>query len=231
MTRLRGLLPGFAFALAKTVSTFCHMNGCYAIYRSLRRDEASDAQGQPIPWFTYPAIEYLSAFDFSNCNLFEYGCGRSTIYWSRRFRNVVAVDNDPAWLERIRRSTGPNVALTLAQDRDRYVSEIERSGSLFQVIVIDGVWRSLCVERALACLDPGGMIILDNSDWHPSAVQKLRNAGLIEIDFNGFAPLNRFATATSIFFAATFNLQRSGFGHPRPAGGRAGGELLRSVDD
>ncbi len=32
---------------------------------------------KPLPWFTYPAIEYLNQLDLSSCAIFEWGCGNS----------------------------------------------------------------------------------------------------------------------------------------------------------
>ncbi len=32
-----------------------------------------------IPWYTYPAIEYLLSIDLSEMDVFEYGCGNSRL--------------------------------------------------------------------------------------------------------------------------------------------------------
>lgn len=36
----------------------------YAIERSIDEKVCADKDGNPIPWYTYPAIEYLSQFDY-----------------------------------------------------------------------------------------------------------------------------------------------------------------------
>ena len=47
----------------------------FAIERSIDEKICLDKDGNPIPWYTYPAIEYLSQFDYSDKEIFEYGCG------------------------------------------------------------------------------------------------------------------------------------------------------------
>ena len=37
----------------------------FAIERSIDEKVCLDRDGNPIPWYTYPAIEYLSQFDYS----------------------------------------------------------------------------------------------------------------------------------------------------------------------
>src|SRR6187399_2329614 len=81
------LFPRSVYAFAKTLATLLAFNRNHGVYRSLRSDEPVDASGERLPWFTYPAIEYLAAFDFSDRVLFEYGSGQSTLYWAKRFKS------------------------------------------------------------------------------------------------------------------------------------------------
>ena len=47
----------------------------FAIERSIDDKVCVDKDGNPIPWYTYPAIEYLSQFDYSDKKIFEFN------YW------------------------------------------------------------------------------------------------------------------------------------------------------
>ena len=67
--------------------------------------------------------------------------------------------------------------------------------------------RVACCEKSLKHLKPGGIIILDNSDRCLNSAATLRNAGLIECDFTGFAPLSGHAQTTSIFFSRDYNFE------------------------
>ncbi len=50
------------------------------------------------PWFTYATIDWLSANLRPNFNVFEYGCGGSTLYFAKRARKVMSVElNGTDW--------------------------------------------------------------------------------------------------------------------------------------
>jgi hypothetical protein len=72
------------------------------------------------------------------------------------------------------------------------------------VIVIDGLvagrTRLKCARAAVPMLRPGGMIVLDNSDWLPESSRFLRESDLIEVDMTGFAPINDYTCTTSFYF-------------------------------
>ena len=60
------------------------------------------ADGSPLPWYTYPAIEYFNQLDVSGLNIFEYGSGNSSLYWAHKGANVWSVEHDPVWYETMR---------------------------------------------------------------------------------------------------------------------------------
>jgi hypothetical protein len=45
----------------------------YAHLRSAVKGQPVNARGEPVPWYTYPAIDYLRQLDFSDKTVFEYG--------------------------------------------------------------------------------------------------------------------------------------------------------------
>jgi SAM-dependent methyltransferase len=177
----------------------------YGHGRSSRTRESVDAGGNPIPWYTYPAFEYLVQFDFSRSTIFEYGSGNSTIWWGTRGQRVVSVERDRAWFERVAQRSGHlPVELHHADDRERYVNLLEGT---FDVIIVDGDWRGECAARALKALAPGGLIILDNADWYARACELLRT-DLIQVDFSGFGPVAPFTWTTSLFLHREFQASR-----------------------
>jgi hypothetical protein len=163
-----------------------------------------------VPWFTYPAIEFLSRLDLSQKTVFEYGCGNSTRYWGRRAASVVSVEHVAAFHALIAPQLPPNCDLTLRTPAENYINALatrnqELGGRGFDIIVIDGHSRVRCAEHAARHLAPGGMIILDNSDWFPEAAAHLRAAGLIECSFSGFAPIIDCTSTTSFYFHRAFD--------------------------
>jgi hypothetical protein len=181
----------------------------YGHLQSAARLASINAAGEPVPWFTYPAIEYLSWLDLSGKTLFEYGCGNSTRYWGRHAAQVVSVEHVREFFELIKPTLPANCELTLRLPAEVYVGSLAaystRNGRGFDVIVIDGHSRVRCAEHSADYLAPGGLIILDNSDWFPEAAAHLRRADLIEVPFTGFAPIVDVTSMTSFFFHRAFD--------------------------
>src|SRR5437870_895308 len=73
------------------------LNFQYGYLRSVAADTPLDADSEPRPWYTYPAIEYLKQIDFRRKAIFEYGCGHSTLFWATRAARVVSIEHNPAW--------------------------------------------------------------------------------------------------------------------------------------
>ena len=47
-------------------------------FKSAFAEKALSRRGKAIPWFTYPAIDFLVAKDFSASSILEFGGGQST---------------------------------------------------------------------------------------------------------------------------------------------------------
>jgi hypothetical protein len=207
-----------------------------AYFSSVRNGELRDQENNYVPWFTYPAIEALKNWDLSEKRVFEYGSGYSTLFWASRAREVVSVEHNRGWYEKITGLVPANTRLILAPiDRDdddpspelreQFKTYAEAIEGRFDIIVIDGYARSRvryhCARAALPHLDANGLVILDNSDWLPATSMFLREANLIEIDLNGPVPGNSHAQTTSFFFTRAFNFRPAGPRQPlTPVGGR-----------
>lgn len=61
--------------------------------RSAIGGRAVDADGEPYPWLTYPAVQFLEGRIRAEFRVFEYGSGSSTLWWSRRVASVVSCDH------------------------------------------------------------------------------------------------------------------------------------------
>ena len=176
----------------------------YGFSRSIAELRCVTAELKPLPWYTYPAIEYLLAFNFSTCRVFEYGAGASTLWWAERAQNVVSVESEADWVAQLKPRLPANAQIHHEGDRDRF---IRAPDGMFEVIVIDGPpshgagARYACCEAMWPHLRPGGIVILDNSDWLPDTCAWLRAQGLLQIDFNGFSPINYHTGRTSVFLS------------------------------
>ena len=172
---------------------------------SRRTQTCVDASGQPIPWFTYPAIEYLRQFDLSDRRVFEWGSGNSSLFLAQRTREVRSVEHDRAWAER-----GTEKLSNLQVEwvpPEAYAEAVDRDGAKYDLIVIDAIERPRCAAAALKHLAAGGFVILDNSDWFPNSALTLREAGLLQVDMHGFGPINDYTWTTSFFFSRDCRLE------------------------
>lgn len=184
----------------------------FGIERTIDEKVCLDRDGNPIPWYTYPAIEYLSQFDYSQKKIFEFGCGNSSLFWARRAEKVVSIEDNLQWFEKWQGEfREENLDVRWRDEGEGYYNAIFEDGQQYDVIVVDGKRRADCARCAVRALAPGGLIILDDSDRintsqeYKDAVAALREAGLLQVDFYGFCPMNCYTKATSLFFSRDFD--------------------------
>ena len=159
-----------------------------------------DASGNPIPWLTYPCIEFIETLNLSHCRVFEYGSGASTLYWAKKTQSVIAVERDRDWFQKLKPLMPPNVELIHCNNEDKYPYTISNFSGEFDIIIIDGAVRYPSLFAAEPKLSADGVIIFDNIEWYPNSAKYLRDLGYVQIDFCGFPPINAFTSCTSIFF-------------------------------
>lgn len=217
----------FIVAVKRSISVAKILFYRQGLFRSMFKGIPLGKNGEPIPWFTYPAIEYLKQFDFSQKKVFEYGSGNSSIFWASRAMQVTAVESNRQWYEHVLRFSRHNLVLMLEPDRESYISSIGRYQGTFDVIVIDGQWRNACADVCKEYLAEDGIIIIDNSDRKYACCTKLRENGFFQIDFSGFSPVNGYTSTTSIFIRTSNKLQLN-FLPSSPVGGLA---QVASEDD
>jgi hypothetical protein len=189
---------------AKMSSLISGFKDKYGYIHTVNQDRPVDADLVPIPWFTYPAIEYISQLDLSDKNIFEWGSGNSSLFFSKRCKSLISVESDKGWYRLIEENRSPNQKLLFC-DPEKLADAIGPFDK-FDVIIIDTANRYNCAINALKHLSDGGLIILDNSDWYANTSKILREEGnLIEVDMHGFGPINGYSWTTSFYFHRKFN--------------------------
>lgn len=198
----------------------------YGYERSMKESACVDEDGNPIPWFTYPAIEYLKQFDFSEKRIFEFGSGSSSLFFGARAKELITVEHDKKWHENCCAYAKDNVTIHLreCQETDTfeslppYVECLLDQKGLFDVIIIDGLFRKECAMIAAQKLTKTGCIIFDDSERasdledYAEGIAALKSASLIQVDFYGFAPLIWYTKSTSMFLSPQFDFKtKSGF--------------------
>ena len=205
---LRRLLPQSLWrplrAFATALLTPLRFSRTTGHWRSSIARSACSADGTPIPWYTYPAIDFLAQRDFRERHVLEFGGGNSTIWWSARAKSVLTVEQDEDRLAGLQAKVGANVRLhhlpgdPLTRSINPVKDLIERQSiRTFDVIVIDGHLRQELVEVAFEHLAPGGAIVFDNAEGY-GFFDETSWRDCRRIDFYGFAPAVSRRHCTSI---------------------------------
>lgn len=186
----------------------------FAIERSIDENVCLDKDNNPIPWYTYPAIEYLSQLDFSDKKIFEFGVGYSSLFWAEHALSVTSVEDNTEWYQKWQNEfSADNLTLKQRGEGKAYYNAILEDKSKYDVIIIDGKCRAECAKTAVRVLNAGGFIILDDSDRvntsieYQTAIETLRQHNLMQIDFFGFCPMNNYTKTTSLFLCRDFNFK------------------------
>lgn len=163
------------------------------------------ASGQPLPWYSYPAIAFLDQTDVAGRRVLECGGGQSTRWWLGRGAQVTTLEDHPGWAQELHRSIGDRARIETVRDTlDDLPADI--AAQSFDVVVVDGLDRLRAAELALRCVKADGAILIDNSEgnWGPSGtypiIDLLQTAGFRRVDFHGYGPGTRLPHCTSLFF-------------------------------
>ena len=54
-----------------------------------------------LPWYNFALIEFLNSYIKPSINVFEYGCGFSTMFYAQKQCNVYCVETKPEWIDNI----------------------------------------------------------------------------------------------------------------------------------
>jgi hypothetical protein len=172
--------------------------------RSRQERMPVDAEGGPMPWYTYAAIAFLEArIDPSFC-VFEYGSGNSTLWWAARTHSVNSVEHSEAWAAKMQTRLPENARVRHAplDGSSIYANAAALSNQEYDVIVVDGVDRVRCAYFGLSALAPEGIVIWDNSDRdrYQAGYDYLMTCGFRAIAFEGLGPICVTPWRTSVFY-------------------------------
>lgn len=176
-------------------------------FASFRTQVAIDQDGQPLPWYTYSAINFLEERLTADMRVFEYGSGNSTLWYSKRVKQVVAVESDSEWYAHVSLQLPEKDQISYRIIGQDYIHEPELHEP-FDIVVIDGYERSQCAVVAERCLRDEGVILWDDSDLeeHRSGYEYLIKHGFSELKLFGLAPITFLTSQTSIFYKAGHNV-------------------------
>ncbi len=171
---------------------------------------SQDGDGNYVPWMTYPAIEFLQSYLKKSHEVFEFGCGASTLFFCARVKKVVGLETNEKWLGIVNSllqkspNKGSNVVLNLITDgltNPNYENFAKNSGQKFDLIVIDSLKRFNCAQNLISALKEDGIVILDDSERknYRKIFEFFAANNFIQTDFVGIAPAQLRIKNTTIF--------------------------------
>lgn len=162
---------------------------------------ALDRAGAAIPWFTYPAIALLSDRVKPTWQVLEFGAGMSTIWWTKRVGEVVAVEHDALWAKRVASQCDARLLVAGDETPATYLAPVSQLGG-FDVVVVDGIFRNECIQAALGLLGESGVVILDDAQRkeYAAGTALLHQHGFRALPLHGPQPVSKRAGCTTIFY-------------------------------
>lgn len=201
------LIPRFIYVFYKGLR-LTYSRKSYLVSSGLidtyRKGIPCKTDGSPLPWMNYDVIRFLEDRLDKNMSLFEYGSGYSTSFYANLVANVVSVEFDEYWRDRIQPLMPQNVDLIFQEadvDGD-YCRTIRRSGRGFDVVIVDGKDRVNCIVQAADTVSERGVIILDDShrDRYRRGYEFLESLGFRHIEFEGLKPTGIANFRTTLFY-------------------------------
>ena len=145
-----------------------------------------------IPWIQRDAFYYLDDFIEPGFKVFEYGSGSSSHYFLKKKADLVSVEHDVYWYEKVKlfledkgfdqfflklivpeeknETASPPILSSrdtrfLGSDYSKYASFVKSyPDEHFDIILIDGRVRIECLKYAIGKLKKSGILIFDNSE-------------------------------------------------------------------
>ena len=123
------------------------------------------------PWMCESACFVLDGWLKESDKVFEWGCGRSTLWIQERVSELHSIEHHKGWYEQVKNKIekgsdrGAEVTLHFCDiDSSDYPDKINIfADDYFDVVIIDGRRRLECFKNALSKIRPGGLLVLDNS--------------------------------------------------------------------
>lgn len=167
---------------------------------------SQDEHGNPIPWMTYAAIDFLKKNLHPDDEVFEFGLGASTVFFSRRVKNVTSLETNKKWLDIVKEKDPLwNVDIILMEDgliNSKYENYARKAGKKFDLIIVDSLKRFECVKNSIDALKPGGKLILDDSERqnYYKIFNFMKEKKFQKEDFVGISPGQTRVKNTTVFF-------------------------------
>ena len=117
------------------------------------------------PWISYRAVKFLEEKITNDSRVIEFGSGMSTLWFANRCGFLHSIETDNDWYQSLSRRLGPakHVRYEL-RPLDKCYDVSDYADASVDFALVDGHWRSRCVENVSSKIRQGGLLYLDNTD-------------------------------------------------------------------
>jgi SAM-dependent methyltransferase len=172
---------------------------------SVRKKLPLDANGSAIPWMNYNIVDFLESRLNDEMDVFEFGCGYSTLFFQKRVKSVTSVESELKWHQKMSSIAHTNVKIIYCPVSDTnkdYADSITGTPDYYDMVLVDGRLRVCSIKNAITKLKPGGVIVLDDSHRpkYSEGIEFLISQGFKKIDFNGMKPVSVYSHQSTVFY-------------------------------
>ncbi len=175
--------------------------GWFESFKSLK---SINKDGEPIPWFSYPFIDFLTPRLSKELTVFEFGSGNSTVFFAKRAKKVTSIEHNKEWYQIVNKVKPDNVdtILTKSDSSEDYLDYIKNMNEVVDVIIVDGIHRIDCLQVGVEKLSDKGVIVLDDSERneYKPGIDFVLQKGFKSLEFWGIAPTVLFKKCTTVFY-------------------------------
>jgi len=163
-----------------------------------------DKDSNPLPWVTYGFIDFISDRLNTTMDIFEFGSGNSTLWYASKAKNIISVEHDNVWFEKIKKTMPKNVNIYYEKllydgEYSKFANALDRK---FDIVIVDGRDRVNCMKNAINAIKENGVIVLDDSErkQYREGIDFLLNKDFKKIDFWGISPGLFYRKNTTVFY-------------------------------
>ena len=136
------------------------------------------------PWISPSAIKFCDKVLKQKKMGFEWGSGRSTLWFALRMEFLCSIEHDVKWYKKIKFQIDSNKIkninyhlIPLNHDINEstqayysplpdYVKAINKyPDETFELVIVDGHYRQACVLAALSKIKKNGFLLIDDTNW------------------------------------------------------------------
>jgi hypothetical protein len=150
-----------------------------------------------LPWYTKPCLDELLSLNYQDWEVFEWGGGCSTVWYSFNCKHVDTLENNHGWSKEIEdyltNNNKTNFTMGVIEvppsanepheNQTQYLNYIKTFNKKWDCIIVDGSYRNDALKISENFIKPGGIIIFDNYNQDTSGYPVLFNEEYMNLKY------------------------------------------------